>query len=87
MLVPFFIPFSKNPHSDADQCQQKVGHKLYVHLLLIDPSNLVKALSEPLVHIEGLGVLTSDIAFTKLCPVLQGQLAHPMILLSEARMI
>lgn len=56
MFVPFFIPFSTNPHSDADQCQQKVGRKLYVHLLLIDQSNLVQALAEPPVNIEGLGV-------------------------------
>lgn len=56
MFVPFFIPFSKSPHSDADQCQQKVGRELCVHLLLIDQSNLVKAFAEPPVNIEGLGV-------------------------------
>lgn len=56
MFVPFFIPFSKSPHSDADQCQQKVGLELCVLLLLIDQSNPVKALAGPPVNIEGLGV-------------------------------
>lgn len=55
MLLSLFL-FSKNPHSYADQRQQRVGHKLYVHLLLIDQSNLVKALSLPHVNMEGPGV-------------------------------
>lgn len=81
--VPFFIPFSKNHHSDVNYCRQWAGHKLRVHLLLIDKSNLLKALSQLPVNTAS-WLPTSDVGLHKaLWTLPRRQRVQPVILCSE----